>query len=277
MFNFLKNKLAQLFSRTQLDAQTRESLEKLLLEADFGVPTTKKILEKLAQSDGAPHDHLTHILTDILTVPTAVHADARVILCVGINGSGKTTFAGKLAHQYAQQNKRVLLVAADTFRAAAPEQLHAWAHRAGADIVLGKPQQDPSSVVYAGCQKFKDEQYDILIIDTAGRLQTKAHLLQELDKMRRTITRQLPNDQVATLLTVDAMLGQNSLEQARIFNECTPLTGIVLTKYDGTGKGGIVFAITQELRVPIAYISYGERIDQLKSFDAHEFVNALIE
>jgi len=292
MFNFIKNKLSALFSKTTIDAQSLQDLEKILLEADMGVSTTKRILENLKKQEALAtvQETLKHILLQEAQKHT-YQTTHSIILCVGINGSGKTTFAGKLAHFYAQQKKRVLLVAADTFRAAAPEQLHAWAHQAGADIFMGTPNQDPSAVIFAGCQKFKpfdvaqgrrpgvtqDERpYDILIIDTAGRLQTKANLMKELEKMRRTIARQLPEQPVTTLLTIDAMLGQNSLEQAIMFNECTPLDGIVLTKYDGTGKGGIVFAITDAIKVPIAFVSYGEKLEQLKPFDAQQFVSDLI-
>lgn len=273
MFNFIKNKLSSLFSGP-INQEKLQDLEKILLEADIGISVTKSIITEIKNTSD-----IKQALKDALLSRARAHnynQTNNIFLCVGINGSGKTTFIGKLAHQFNQHKKKVLLIAADTFRAAAPEQLHAWAHNAGADIFMGKPQQDPSAVIFAGCEKFKTDGYDILIIDTAGRLQTKAHLMKELEKMRRTITRQLPEQHITTLLTIDSMLGQNSLEQATMFHECTPLDGIVLTKYDGTGKGGIVFAILEKLKVPIAYISYGEKIDQLKLFDAQQFLNDII-
>ena len=195
---------------------------------------------------------------------------------MGINGSGKTTFAGKLAYDLHKQGKKVLLVAADTFRAAAPEQLKQWAIRTGASIINGKEGQDPASVVFTGCEQFKSQGFDALIIDTAGRLQTKTNLMKELEKIHKIISRQLPNYTPCTLLTIDAMLGQNSFEQATLFNESTQLDGIVLTKMDGTGKGGIVFAITQQLGIPVAYIAYGEQPEQLKLFNAQEYVQELL-
>jgi len=208
-------------------------------------------------------------------VPNTTTA-SRIHVLVGINGSGKTTFAGKLAHFYKQQGKKVLLVAADTFRAAAPEQLAQWSERSGVGIVLGKQNQDPASVVFAGCERFKQELFDILIIDTAGRLQTKANLMNELAKIKRTIDKQLPNEPINVLLTIDSMLGQNSFEQAKIFKESTQVNGIVLTKMDGTGKGGIVFGIAQELGIPVAYVAFGEQADQFAPFNAENYVEELL-
>jgi len=199
------------------------------------------------------------------------------ILFVGINGGGKTTAIAKMANQLKSDGKKVLLAAADTFRAAATEQLEEWAVRVGVDIVIGKEKQDPASVVYQACEKFKNENYDYLIVDTAGRLQTKINLMNELAKLKRVIEKILGADRVTMLLTVDAMLGQNSFEQARIFNESAHLDGIVLTKMDGTGKGGIVFAIVQELKIPVAYITFGENLEAIKRFDAQEYVKDLLE
>ena len=197
-------------------------------------------------------------------------------LLVGINGSGKTTAAAKLAYQYKQENKRVLFIAADTFRAAATQQLAQWAQKLGADIVIGAEGQDPASVIFTGIQKFKQEQFDVLIIDTAGRLQTKINLMKELEKIKRVINSQLPQTPITILLTIDAMLGQNSFEQAKLFHESTPIDGVILTKMDGTGKGGIVFGITNELKIPIAYISFGEKPEQFTLFNAQEYVHDLL-
>ncbi len=296
MFTFIKNKLQKiynqftsklstLFGKSTIDDATLKELEVLLISSDTGVKTTRSIIEKLHTSmqkgtlqQGADLKTALHtILLDILKqTPAKNYTNEQIFLLVGINGTGKTTFVGKLAHHYAKQNKRVLLVAADTFRAAAPEQLTRWAEKSNTDIVLGTQGQDPASVVFAGCEKFKKENYDILIIDTAGRLHTKINLMNELAKIKRVITKQLPDHQTNTLLTIDSMLGQNSFEQAKLFKESTDVDGIVLTKMDGTGKGGIVFAITQELQIPIAYITFGEQPDQFKLFDVQEYVEELL-
>lgn len=294
MFNFIKktlkniyttctSKLDTLFSRGTIDDRTLKELEKILIEGDTGVTTTKKIINNLNSQykagtitdSGNLKKALNNELVSLLKTDKPESNDAPIILLVGINGSGKTTLAAKLAYQAKLQGKKVLLVAADTFRAAAQEQLDAWAKKIGADIILGKQNQDPAAVVYAGCAKFKQEGYQVLIIDTAGRLQTKINLMKELEKIKRVITQQLP-ESISTILTVDSMLGQNSLEQARIFNESTKLDGIALTKMDGTGKGGIVFAIAHELNIPVMFISFGENPDQLKLFDAQEYVSQLL-
>lgn len=295
MFNFLKNqlqkiyhsvtgKLTELFSRKHIDDATLQELELLLISADTGVKTTRTIIEALkkeyAQGSIKAGDDLKQALSKHLhallqPAPQQIY-DAPIYVLVGINGSGKTTFAGKLAHEQVKNNRKVLFVAGDTFRAAAPEQLRIWASRIGADIVLGAEKQDPSAVIYKGCQQFKENGYDTLIIDTAGRLQTKTNLMAELEKIKRTISKQLPDKKIVTLLTIDSMLGQNSFEQAKLFNESTQLDGIVLTKMDGTGKGGIVFAISQELQVPVIYLSFGEGLDHYKRFDAHEYITQLL-
>lgn len=295
MFSFIKksltniyagvtSKIASLLGRSSIDKETLKELEVILLAADTGVATTKSIIKRLqeqydrgeikeaASLKTALHD----ILLTILNKPKQLSHEAQIFILVGINGSGKTTFASKLAHQYTQQGKRVLFVAADTFRAAAQEQLTAWATETGCAIVHGKPQQDPASVVYTGCQVFIAQGQDILIIDTAGRLQTKVNLMNELAKLKRVIEKQLPSHTIHVLLTIDSMLGQNSLEQARLFKECTQVDGIVLTKMDGTGKGGIVFAIADELEIPIKYITFGEQISEIKLFEPKEYVENLL-
>lgn len=283
VYNQFTSKIGALFTNKTIDEQTLKELELILIAADTGVKTTRLIISDLrtAIKNGTikQGDDLKTALEALLLKlleQQSFKTDCSVYMLVGINGSGKTTFASKLAYHLKQQNKKVLLVAADTFRAAAPEQLTRWAEKIGVSIALGKENQDPASVVFAGCEQFKKEQFDAIIIDTAGRLQTKVNLMKELEKVRKVITRILPDQSVCTLLTVDAMLGQNSLEQAKLFHESTHLNGIVLTKMDGTGKGGIVFGISQELNIPIAYISYGEQMDQLKKFDAQEYVHELI-
>lgn len=293
MFSFIKDTLSKiytsvtskvhaLFSRESIDQETLNELEQILIQADTGVKTTKKILavlqEKVRNGEIAKGSDLQKALEqELLALLTQKPIESTPIyLLVGINGSGKTTFAGKLAHRFNAEGKRVLLVAADTFRAAATQQLEQWAARTGADILTGQGNQDPAAVVFQGCEKFKKDAYDILIIDTAGRLQTKVNLMKELEKIKRVIAKQLPDTPITTLLTIDAMLGQNSFEQARLFHESTQLNGIVLTKIDGTGKGGILFAITQELGIPIAYLSFGEKAEALKPFEPTSFVQDLM-
>jgi fused signal recognition particle receptor len=292
MFNFVKkalqkiyqtctSKLNVLFSRSSIDQQTLSDLEKILIESDTGVKTTKHIIANLKSGISGSIDGqaFKNLLQDQLVA--LLHTEKKisqtsVILLVGINGSGKTTLAAKLAFAAKQQGKKVLLVAADTFRAAAQEQLGTWAQKLSIDIEMGKQGQDPASVVFAGCQRYAQHGYNVLIIDTAGRLQTKINLMKELEKIKRVITQQLPKESIFTLLTIDSMLGQNSLEQARTFNESTTLDAVALTKLDGTGKGGIIFAIAHELGIPVAYIAFGEQIDQLKMFDAQEYVQDLL-
>lgn len=294
MFNFIKEKLQKiytavtskmqsLFSATSVDEKTLGELESILISADVGVKTTRVIIERLreqhAQGKIAQGQDLKQALEQqliFLLQEKTAPVSADVFLLVGINGSGKTTFASKLANHLKNQGKRVLLVAADTFRAAAVEQLEQWGKKLNIDVVKGQPNAEPASVIFAGAQTFLDGNYDAVIFDTAGRLQTKINLMKELEKIKKVLTKQLPNKKICTLLTVDAMLGQNSFAQAQLFNESTQLDGLVLTKLDGTGKGGIVFAIAQELHIPVAFISYGESVEQLKLFDDKEYVKELL-
>jgi len=293
MFSFLREKLekiyhhvtgkiAGLFTRSSISEQDVQELERILIEADTGIATTKIIIERV-QDEMRKHTlnglALKKVLEQELTsllVSRPYDTGAKIFLCVGINGSGKTTSVAKLAYKFQQEGKKVLCVAADTFRAAATEQLMSWAQRLDIPITIGKDGQDPASVVFVGCERFKQENFDILLIDTAGRLQTKAHLMKELEKIGKIVAKQLPGEHISTLLTVDAMLGQNSLEQARIFNESTRLDGIILTKMDGTGKGGIVFSIVHQLQVPVAFVAYGEKEGQIAHFDAQRYVQDLL-
>lgn len=293
MFNFIKDKLKKIytnvteklhaiFSLKAIDTSTILEIEKLLITSDTGVTVTKNIIKDLQAAykagtlkEGADAKELIEQkLLEML--PKQESKPAQVFLLVGINGCGKTTFAGKLAHFFTKQNKSCLLAAADTFRAAAPEQLTSWAQQAKADLLIGKQNQDPAAVTFDACEKFKKDNYDYLIIDTAGRLQTKDNLMKELEKIKRIITKQLPNHQVCTLLTIDAMLGQNSLDQATIFHEATHVDGIILTKLDGTAKGGIIFAITENLHIPIRFISYGEGIADITPFEPKEYIANLL-
>ncbi|HML18956.1 MAG TPA: signal recognition particle-docking protein FtsY [Candidatus Dependentiae bacterium] len=294
MFNFIKkalhkiydtctSKFTELFSKNTINQETLTELEKILIQADTGVATTKYIIQNLKDqyTKGTIHDSQTlkqslqNELLKLLERPIT-QKPSSIILLVGINGSGKTTLASKIAYKMQQEGKKVLLVAADTYRAAAQEQLATWAQNLNVDIVQGTYQQDPASVVYKGCAEYKNGRHDTIIIDTAGRLQTKVNLMKELEKIKRVIAQQLPDQHVNTILTVDAMLGQNSLEQARIFHESTQLDGIALTKMDGTGKGGIVFAIAHELNIPVLYVSFGEQPDQLKLFSSNDYVQELL-
>jgi len=279
MFNFIKKNIAAFFKKNTFDEQALKELEQLCIEADMGASMSSALITTLKKehiTDATQFKKLVHTeLEKILTQKAYIPSD-EIFLLVGVNGSGKTTTAGKLAYYYHNLGKKVLLVAGDTFRAAASEQLALWANRTSSDIVVGKPGQDPAAVIFTACQEFKKNNYDILIIDTAGRLQTKINLMKELEKIKKVISQQLPNKKISTLLTVDSILGQNSLEQAKIFHESTHLDGIVLTKMDSSSKGGIVFAITHTLHIPIAYISYGEQPQELELFDAHAFVNKLL-
>lgn len=294
MFNFIKNKLKKIYSNVteklhsifaqkHIDEQTILEIEKLLIKADTGITITRKITKQLQQAYQAGNlqegSDIKNLLDQelIKLLPTNNNLmNSQVFLLVGINGSGKTTFAGKLAHHFTEQNESCLLAAADTFRAAAPEQLTMWAQRSQASLLTGKQNQDPASVTFDACKKFKDEQFNRLIIDTAGRLQTKENLMKELEKIKRIVSNQLPGVQVCTLLTIDAMLGQNSLEQAKVFHEATKLDALVLTKIDGTAKGGIVFSIAEQLNVPVLFISYGESINDMSPFDPEKYVSNLL-
>ena len=277
--------VSSLFSgKTTIDEDTLKALETQLIQADTGVKTTRVIIEKLrehwkthAGSDTTPHEALMAVLHTVLTAAPVLNTDkTRVYLMVGINGTGKTTFVGKLAHKLKQEGKRVLLVAADTFRAAAPEQLAVWAERGGAALEQGKPGQDPGSVAFAGCQKLVNGEYDVAIIDTAGRMHTSTNLMSELAKVRRVVAKLIPDEQVTTLVTIDSMLGQSSLEQARLFKDSAHAQGVVLSKTDGTGKGGMVFAIAHDLQLPVTYISYGEGIEHMALFDPQDYVNNVV-
>lgn len=295
MFQFIKDKLKKVYSglttqlqvifqKKSIDQSTINEIKELLLKADTGVSTTKVVIDHLQKSyqdgilkEGSDVQKILHQeLAKILEKPKPCK-DATVFLLVGINGSGKTTFVGKLAKYFVTtQNKRCLIAAADTFRAAAPEQLASWANKSGAQLIVGKPNQDPASVTFDACETFKQQQFDTLIIDTAGRLQTKDYLMKELEKIKRIVSKQLPNHTICTLLTVDAMLGQNSFAQAEIFNQSTTLDGIVLTKIDGSAKGGILFAIVEKLNIPIAYLSWGEHIDDMTPFQAEAYIQNLL-
>jgi len=294
MFNVIKEKLQKiynsitlpfhaLFKKTSIDQQTIDELYQLFIKADVGVTTTKKLLKNIQDSydsgtiqSGSDILNITEKELALCLKSQTFNDHSQIFLLVGINGSGKTTFAGKLANHFKQKNKSVILAAADTFRAAAPEQLDHWAKETGATVIIGKPNQDPAAVAFTACESYKKSNTDILIIDTAGRLQNKDNLMKELEKIKRIITKQLEGYSVCTLLTIDAMLGQNSFSQAKIFNESTTINGIILTKMDGTAKGGIVFSIIEELKIPIAYLSWGEGINDMESFNHEQYLQNLL-
>ena len=264
-----------------------DELEELLVMSDVGAATAATVVQGLKKmtwerrfryGDEA-REGLIEILTKLLNVgDTALKLDTKpsVILMVGVNGVGKTTTIGKLAAQLKAEGKKVLLCAGDTFRAAAAEQLGIWAERSGVDIVRHEEGSDPAAVVYDGICAAKARNSDVIIIDTAGRLHNKANLMNELSKIRRIIDRELPEADVETLMVLDATTGQNGLAQAKVFSEVANLDGIILTKLDGTAKGGIVIAIARELGVPVKFAGVGEGIDDLKPFDARSYVEAII-
>ena len=276
-------------ARRPLDREFWDELEEILISADFGVPTAEKIIEGLHTVAGQEFWRRSDQVIDrfkldvgrFLTLPGSGTLGLRgapaVVLVVGVNGSGKTTTIGKLAKHLSSQRKRVMVVAADTFRAAAAEQLAVWAERSGAEFVRGREGSDPSSVVFDGLAAAKARKVDVVIVDTAGRLQTKTNLMEELKKMRRIIERETGAPPDETLLVVDGTTGQNAISQAKLFNEATKLTGVVVTKLDSTSKGGVLVAIVDTLEVPIKFIGLGEGIDELRPFDPGSFVEALFE
>lgn len=264
-----------------------EELEESMILADIGVETSCKAVEQLRtvvkerklRTAEEIHDALKDILVDMLNVgDTSLKLGTRpsVVLVIGVNGVGKTTTIGKLASQLKKEGNRVLLSAADTFRAAAADQLTVWAQRAGVEIVKHEEGSDPAAVVFDSIQAAKARGVDVVIIDTAGRLHNKANLMNELNKITRVIRRELPEADIETLMVLDATTGQNGLIQAKQFLDTADLTGIVLTKLDGTAKGGIVFAIANDLQLPVKYVGVGEQIDDLLEFKPAEFVEALL-
>ena len=281
--------LEELFQDYEPDSgEFYDDLEDLLVMSDVGAATADSIVQALKKMTWERRFRkgyearagLIELLSGMLTVNDAslkLDTKPSVILMVGVNGVGKTTTIGKLAHQLIGQGKKVLLCAGDTFRAAAAEQLGIWAERSGADIVRHEECSDPAAVVYDALSAAKARGADVVIIDTAGRLHNKANLMNELGKIRRIIDRELPEADVETLLVLDATTGQNGLIQAKEFKNTAGLTGIVLTKLDGTAKGGIVFPIAKELGVPVKYVGVGEGMDDLIPFDAKNYVEALFK
>ena len=264
--------------------QFYEDLEETLIQADLSVPTAAVVIARLrerarggARTPEALRRALVEILTDALgrPAPLVVGPSPAVILVLGTNGSGKTTTIGKLAARLKGEGRKVLLVAADTFRAAAIEQLGVWAARAGVDLIRHQPGADPAAVAFDAAQAARARHVDVLIVDTAGRLHTKANLMEELKKVDRVLRRELPGAPVEALLVLDATTGQNGIAQARQFKAALPVTGIVLTKLDGTARGGVVVAIAEDLGLPVKLVGFGEGPDDLQPFDPRTFAEAL--
>ena len=271
----------------KIDEDLYEELEEVLIMADFGVETTLSIMNKLREivkerkitEPTMLRDTLKEVITGILTsqevTPIIEEGRQNVILVIGVNGVGKTTTIGKLSNQFKQSGKKVVLAAADTFRAAAIEQLAVWADRAGVDLIKHHEGTDPAAVVYDGIQAAKARKADILICDTAGRLQNKTNLMKELEKIGRIIDREYPDAHKEVLIVLDATTGQNAISQVKVFKEVAQVDGIILTKLDGTAKGGAVVGICESLQVPVKYIGVGEKIDDLQVFDPQAFADAL--
>lgn len=284
------DKMNNLMARyRKVDEEFFEELEEILISADVGMQTVMDLVEKLKdearkrniKETAELKDVIIEVLANMLeksdqeTEMVMNHNGMTVILVVGVNGVGKTTTIGKLAHQFKQDGQNVVLAAGDTFRAGAIEQLEAWGGRAGVDVIKHQEGSDPAAVVYDAVQAAKSRGADVLICDTAGRLQNKVNLMKELEKVKRVITREVPDAPHEVLLVLDATTGQNALSQAKTFKEATDVSGIVLTKLDGTAKGGIVLAIRHELDLPVKFVGLGEGIDDLQHFDADSFVYGL--
>jgi fused signal recognition particle receptor len=278
---------ASLFDR--IDEETWELLEEALILADVGAPTTAAVVERLEHevtsgavpADGAAvRDRLIEILAEVAATgraPIDLSAEPAILMMVGVNGTGKTTTIGKIAwHLSKEMGLSVVLAAADTYRAAAAEQLEEWARRAGAELVRGQEGSDPGAVAYDAINAARARGADVVIVDTAGRLHTQANLMEELAKVRRVIAKQVPEAPHETLISIDATTGQNGLRQAKIFSEAVTVDGVVLTKLDGTAKGGIALAIASELEIPVKLIGVGETLEDLRPFDPDDYAKALL-
>ncbi len=266
--------------KSGIDAQKLEEIEELLLLSDVGPEVSEIIVDNLKKSKGDPLESLKSILVELLGEDEKLHFSPKnptVYTLVGVNGSGKTTTAGKLAWKFKQDGKRVLLAAADTFRAAAIDQLKEWAKRAKVPVVAHQMGADAGAVAYDAVNHAISDNLDIVLIDTAGRLHTKDNLMRELEKVHKVIKKLREDQPTEVLLVLDATIGQNAIQQARIFDKSVGVTGIVLTKLDGTSKGGMIFSIKKELGIPVKLIGIGEKMEDLREFRAEEFVDALLE
>lgn len=282
------SKIRALFNK-KIDEETLDQLEQLFYEADLGIQASKELSEKVQkhyrknpslnteQFLQLIEEELTSLLSHKPTQTTIISEGPLAILVVGVNGNGKTTTVAKLAKRYQESGKKVLIAAADTFRAAAIAQLEIWAERIGCDIVKGAPNSDSAAVAYDALMAARARGADVVIIDTAGRLHTRSDLMKELEKIKRACQKAIPSSPHETLLVLDATIGQNGIDQAKIFHEHTPLSGLCLTKLDGTAKGGIVVNIYKQLGIPVKFIGVGESLEDLEPFDAAHFVHALFE
>lgn len=282
----LGEKLRSLFGK-KIDEETLEELEQLFYEADMGVTTAVELAEKVKELyakdstlEGerlieAIRDEVVALLKGGETAPKVMTEGPSVILIVGVNGNGKTTSIAKLANLYQGQGQKVLVAAADTFRAAAIEQLETWAERIGVEIVKGAPKSDPAAVAFDALSAAKARGSDVVLVDTAGRLQTRTDLMEELDKIKKACHKVIPGSPHETWLVLDATIGQNAVDQAKIFNKYTPVSGLILTKLDGSAKGGVVVSIHRQLGIPVKFIGLGEGVDDLEPFDADNFAAAL--
>ncbi len=279
-------RLESVFQTPRWDEESLANLEEILLSADVGVKATQRLTDAanlyvrgktVQELLSFLEREIVQILKEVQRSPTIppLSQSPWVVLFLGVNGVGKTTTIGKMAAKYQQDGKKVLLVAADTFRAAAIEQLEIWCQRAGAEIIKHKSGADPSAAAFDGIHAARKRGVDIVLIDTAGRLHTKSHLVEELKKVRRVVAKEEPGAPHETLLVLDAITGQNGLQQARVFQEALDITGIVLTKLDGTAKGGVIIGIQEELGIPVRYIGVGEDIEDLQPFDPDLFVQSL--
>lgn len=287
MFKFLGQKIRSLFSG-KVNEETIDQLEELFYQADLGSQTSNELSQKVRdlckkKSDLSTDEILSEIKRDLLeqmrlvSLPETAPGNPHVILIVGVNGNGKTTSIAKLAHHFQSKGKKVLIAAADTFRAAAIDQLEIWAGQTGSLLVKGKPGSDPAAVVFDAITAAKGRGVDIVLVDTAGRLHTKTDLMKELEKIHRVSGKAYPGAPHETLLVLDATIGQNGVEQAATFHKFTPLTGLILTKLDGTAKGGTALSIQKKLQLPIKFIGTGERLDALQPFEPKSFIDSLFD
>ena len=283
--SYLGDRVRKIFSKS-IDENTLEELEHLLYSADLGSSMSQEIVSDIQKNFKKnpkvdPDEILKHIKSRVkshlseYSSQLELKTPLTVILIVGVNGNGKTTSTAKLANYYKKSGKKVLLAAADTFRAAAVDQIEMWSKKIGVDLIMAQLGSDPAAVAFDSITAALSRKADVLIIDTAGRLQTKTHLMQELEKVKRVLQKQCPDAPHETLLTIDATIGQNAIEQAKVFHEHTPLTGLILTKLDGSSRGGVVVPIQKEIQIPIKFVGVGEKVDDLKIFDPNAFVDEL--
>ena len=282
-------RLKEVFTGKPIDDEMYEELEDLLIQSDLGFDMTLRVIEELEErvkkakvkDSEEVYEILKQILREKISSENSaldiVDGKLNIILVVGVNGVGKTTSIGKIASKLKQKNKKVIIGAADTFRAAAIEQLEEWGKRTGVEVIKQSHGSDPGAVVFDTISTARSKKYDVAIIDTAGRLHNKSDLMKELEKINKIIIQQSGEDNFEKLLVIDSTTGQNGLQQAKLFNEIVDLSGVILTKFDGTAKGGIIFAISDELKKPIKYLGVGEGIEDLREFNADEFVNAIFD